>query len=406
MASKKSRKTGQPIPEPAKPVKTKWKIRWKPILAIAILLAGMGGMVFWHLQSRKAAASTFTHIVAERRIVDVHEHIQSMNQVPIMLGAMDAVGIGKVALMGSSWFTMTLNPSVGFTRYDEINEELIKIVEKYPDRFEAWPTINPKDPEKLKKFQDLVQRGAKGLKLYIGHGFVIKKTNTYMFHTLAMDDPEMLPVYQYCQENFIPVCLHVNPSPKTPGFAEEFVAVLNQFPDLKVICPHWMLSSIMESRLEELLDTYPNLYTDVSFGHDDFMIPGLRRISKPGTAKKPDPDRYRRLFTKYPTRFMFSTDIVLNDEPAKDVKWVSERFQTYIDMLTQDSYTTPLIPKEQLRGLALSSSQLERVFYKNHEDFMALKPKGTKIKHQLNWQRMGVTPQERRPGMAFPPPLL
>ena len=31
------------------------------------------------------------------------------------------------------------------------------------------------------------------------------------------------------------------------GFAEEFIAVLTQFPDMKIDCPHFMLSSIKGS---------------------------------------------------------------------------------------------------------------------------------------------------------------
>ncbi|MCX5758863.1 MAG: amidohydrolase family protein, partial [Candidatus Hydrogenedentes bacterium] len=312
-----------------------------------------------------AASKDLKRIQEQRLIIDVHEHIASLEDVPKMLTAMDALGIGKTCLMGSSKFTLTLNPSIGFTGYDEVNEQLLRICEKYPGRFEAWPTMNPRDPDKLDKFKKLVERGAKGLKLYLGHGFVIKKTNQYMFHTTAIDDPGMLPVYQYCQDNFIPICLHVNPSPKTPGFAEEFVAMLNAYPDLKVVCPHFMLSSILQTRLEELLDTYPNLYTDVSFGHDDFLRDGLRRISK-------FPTKFRALFAKYPTRFMFSTDLVITPEAEKTVEWIEDRYSAYLTMLTQDRYTTPVLPHDSLRGLGLEPKLLERVLYKNFQDFAAL----------------------------------
>ena len=333
-------------------------------------------------------------IQAERRIIDVHEHIGTLAEAPIYLDIMDELGIGKMCLMGSSRFTLTLNEGFGFTEYDQNNEELLKIVEAYPGRFEAWVTVDPRDPGKLDKFKDFVRRGATGLKLYSGHGYVTKK-NTYMFHELAMDDPGMLPVYAYCEEHFIPVCIHVNPYKGKPGFAEEFVAVLTQFPDMKVDCPHFMLSSIQSSRLREFLDTFPNLYTDVSFG-DFFVKPGLTRISK-------NPPKFRQIFADYPDRIMYASDLVLIKGPRQTRAWVREQLQSYLDMLTQETYTTTAIPGQTLQGLALPDYIVERVLFKNYEEFTAKRPRGTEITREIDWSRMNVTPLKREPGQAFPP---
>ncbi len=386
---------------PALAARARRKRLFTSLIPVAMLVLIILAVV-WprHTKSYSAAASKDLKRIQEQRlIIDVHEHIASLEDAPKMLAAMDALGIGKTCLMGSSKFTLTLNPSVGFTGYDEINEELLRICEKYPGRFEAWPTMNPRDPDKLDKFKKLVERGAKGLKLYLGHGFVIKKTNQYMFHTTALDDPGMMPVYRYCQDTFIPICLHVNPS--LPGFAEEFVAVLNAFPDLKVVCPHFMLSSSskFQPRLEELLDTFPNLYTDISFGHDTFVKEGFIRITK-------IPTKIRNLFARYPTRFMFSTDLVITPEPEKTVSWIEDRYSAYLAMLTQDRYTTPVLAHDSLRGLGLEPELLERVLYKNFQEFTALKPKGTKIARKIDWEQMGVTPVNRKPGEMIPPPPL
>ncbi len=123
--------------------------------------------------------------------INIHEHIQSDTEVPKLLAVMDELGIERTVLVGSSWFTITLNEDVGFTRYDENNAALLRIVERYPGRFEAWPTVNPEDPDMLPKFQSLVDRGATGLKLYLGHGFRSKKTGTYFFHTRQIDWSQM-----------------------------------------------------------------------------------------------------------------------------------------------------------------------------------------------------------------------
>ena len=342
------------------------------------------------------SVAALRRIQADGLILNDHEHIQSIDDVPKMLAAMDDLGVKRVSLMGSSWFTITLNPSVGFTRYDWNNEQLIQICRAYPGRFDAWPTINPQDPDKLDKFKDLVARGAVGLKLYIGHGYIIPKTNEYIFHTVAMDDADMLPVYAFCEENYIPVCLHVNPSAKAPGFVDEFIAVLTQFPDLKVVCPHFMLSSIRSYRLEEFFNTFPNLYSDIGFGWADFFEAGIKRISK-------SPKKFRHIFKRYPDRFFFSGDLVVTNAKVKSTQWVKDHWQTYLDMLTKNTYTSPLIRGETLNGLELPPDLLEGVLYKNFEAFMAAKPKGTKRTREIDWARMSVKPTKRRPGQAFPP---
>jgi len=330
------------------------------------------------------------------RIINVHEHIQSLDQAKVHLTVMDKLGVERMALLGSSWFTITLRDEVGFTRYDENDEELMKIVRTYPGRFDAWPVINPVDPDKLDKFKALMDRGATGLKLFIGHGYTTRKTNEYIFHPIAMDDPQMMPVYDHCEKNGIPVLIYVNPSPVKPGFCEEFVSVLQQFPDMVVNCPHFMLSSIKDSRLREFLATFPNLYTDISFG-DAFMKAGFTRISK-------NPTKFRKLFMDYPDRFMFGTDLVLTEARHKSEEWVHNQFQAYLDMLTRETYTTPCIPGETLRGVALSKELLDGVLFRNYDKFLARKPRGTKIARAINWSNMGVTPTRREPGQIFPPP--
>ncbi|HNT87789.1 MAG TPA: amidohydrolase family protein [Candidatus Hydrogenedentes bacterium] len=336
-------------------------------------------------------------IQEQKLIVNAHEHAENMNDVPRLLEASDAHGLLKTVLLGSSHFTITLNPQVGFTRYDEYNENMLQIALAHPDRFEAWPTISPVDPEMLEKFSKLVERGARGLKLYTGHGYVIPRERKYMFHPVAMDDPRMFPLYEYCEVNYVPIIWHVNPSSKAPGFAQEFIEILTRYPDLKVICPHFMLSSIMDSRLREFLDTFPNLYSDLSFGHDDFLIAGLKRISR-------DPEKFRRIFREYPDRFFFGTDLVITNHPSKTAEWTGVRIKAYLDMLTQATYTAPFIPNTTLNGLELTSPLLDDILYRNFHRFMALKPKGTKITREINWGKMNVDRLERAPGQAFPPP--
>ena len=344
---------------------------------------------------RLSPGETVRSLQASKLIVNAHEHIQSMEEAPKLLRAMDKYGIAKTVLMGSSWFTITLNWLVGFTRYAWNNEELIKIVNAYPGRFEAWPTVNPHDPNNVERIKDFVARGATGIKLYLGHGYTISNNGNYLFHTMAMDDPRMLPLYGFCEKNFVPICYHVNPF--KPGFAEEFIAVLSQFPDLKIIAPHFILSSIKDSRLREFLDTFPNLYSDISFGHDTFLHDGLVRISK-------NPEKFRGLFTRYSDRFVFGSDLVITEIDFKNETWMGARLQAYYDMLSKERYTTPLVPGKTLLGLALSQEILEGILYNNYIVFMERKLQGTQISREIDWTNMGVKRTGRKPGTIFMSP--
>lgn len=382
-------------------------------------------------------------IIAAKKIINVHEHAQGPTITAPLLEMMDKNGMAMTCLMGSSKFTLTLQESVGFVDYDANNEALLKMQLDMPDRFEAWPTINPMDPQKLEKITSLVQRGAKGVKLYLGHGYVRRDNGNYMFHTVAMDDPDLDPFFAFCEKNFVPVCLHVNPY--LTGFAQELFHVLTKYPNLKANCPHFVLSSINQDRLREILDTFPNVYSDISFGHDDFLRQGMARISK-------NNDRFRKLINDYPDRFFFGTDLVLTDYEGKTPEWMQVRVQAYYHLLTAATYTSELLPmpkfsaldknndgklsskeaddvatindfgiekfdadgdgflnptelpkENTLRGLELRGPLLDNILYQNFLNFLELKPTDTKITREINWERMGVEKVDRKPGQAFPP---
>jgi hypothetical protein len=100
---------------------------------------------------------------------------------------------------------------------------------------------------------------------------------------------------------------------------------------------------------------------------------------------------------------MFAADFVVTDEAAKTREWIRDRFQTYIDMLTKEKYTTPVVPGEELNGCYLPPQIIDRILYQNYLDFAVSKPKGTVLKKKVDWQRMGIEPVKRMPGEAAKP---
>jgi hypothetical protein len=83
-------------------------------------------------------ASTEPDDIRKYRIIDCHEHIQSIKQAEKGVAVRDRIGIEKIVLVGSPWFTITMNEKYGFARNDWNNNQLLEIMEKYQGRFEAW----------------------------------------------------------------------------------------------------------------------------------------------------------------------------------------------------------------------------------------------------------------------------
>lgn len=326
------------------------KIRWGLLFKLALILVFITPFVhgpvlrLFRLMAKEKSWAQSTAF----EIINAHEHFQSQNEVPKFLKAMKQNGVVKTVILGSPEATI-LTGRQGFFGEEKYNEEVLKIANDYPENFIAFPTINVKDPQKLEKLKDYLQRGGKGLKLYGGHS---------LFHDLPLDDAAMMPVYHYCEQNQVPILFHVNAG----KFQEEFETVLKKFPRIKIICPHFCLSTIAVDRFEHLMDTYPHLYTDLSFGYIDFLKAGLLRISK-------DPEKYRNLIIKYQDRIFFGTDMVVTNAKYKTVEWLSGVTRAYRDMLEKEQYSFFGTGPVTLRGLHLDRPVLEKIYRKNFEIF-------------------------------------
>jgi predicted TIM-barrel fold metal-dependent hydrolase len=286
-------------------------------------------------------------------IINVHEHLESFEVGETkLLPVMNQTGIKKTVLLGSPEATLYTGRK-GFSGQDANNQEIVALAKAYPERFLALCTINPADEDKLAKFQECMSNGALGLKLYSGHS---------IFYELPLNESSMYPIFEYSARNRIPVLWHVNAG--KPKYMAEFEAVLKDFPNMTVICPHFCLSSINISRLNYLLSTYPNLYTDVSFGA--FAGDGLKRVSKNTT-------KYASFIKKYKDRFMFGTDMVVTSAKRKTVEWLSNLTMCYRNMIEKDTYSCRVAGEidKQFNGLGLDEETLKKVYQQNFEDMMS-----------------------------------
>ncbi len=273
---------------------------WSVIIALVILL------VFFFGNSARSGLE----------IIDTHEHIESMAKAEELLLAMDERGISQTILVPSPIETITLNGNQTFTHYWPNVEEILAISEAYPNRFIPFCTLNPADEKALKLFEKCHEMGGKGLKLYNGHSFY------YETFGMALDAPEMDPIYAYAEENRLPILYHVNIN----NYGDELENILGRYPDLTVSIPHFMVSSRNLDKLRSFFDRHPNVYTDLSFGHEPFMAAGFRRISN-------DIEKYRAFIEEYANRFLFGADMVLTEIERKEQTYMETSLQCYRDIL-------------------------------------------------------------------------
>ena len=284
-------------------------------------------------------------------IYDVHEHLEEGN-LDTLLYAMEENDISYIGVVGSPRYTLTLrNP--GFEDFEKNNEFLLGAHEKII----PFPTIDPRDENSLEYFKSL--EGAKGLKLYSGH------QSSFHRYLGPLDREEILPLYEYIEENNIPVIFHVNPF--NESIREEFEFVLSNYPNLAINCPHFCLSSINDRRFRELYDEYPNLYTDISFG-SMFAQDGFERFSK-------SPEKYRNLIIKYQDRILFASDMVLTQVKSKE--FASEMVGCYRKMLELSEYECNVEGFQEdfsvhgnFTGLNLNEEILRKIYYENPTRFL------------------------------------
>jgi len=306
------------------------------------------------------------------KVIDIHEHVVDEKRAQMLLEGMDKLGIQRSCLMGTSWYTFTLDDQFGFERYHDNNLLIIELKNKHPDRFCAFPTLDPEAEGNLERLQDYVAKGADGLKLYLGHGAAHGKGP---FHSMPLDDPRMLPIYEYCQRTQLPILFHIN----LIKYYDEFVRVMERYPYLRVNIPHFGLHKNTGKRLrrfEWLLERYPNVYTDISYGWYTFHIEGMEALAKWRT-------RSRLYFTLRADRIMYGSDLVI--DPTRKQAYIDATLRSYRQFLEHKTHRLFLEPEFPMHGLKLDAPALKAIYETTPARFLLLDAQGNLPDRTKNW---------------------
>ncbi|MFC2089566.1 amidohydrolase family protein [Bacteroidota bacterium] len=249
-------------------------------------------------------------------VIDMHAHVyaETKEEVAKWVKTMDDKGIQKVIVLSQAYGS----------RFDSI----VDLYSEYPERFSLWCGFDysgyndPGFPEDaIRELKRCAENGAKGVGELgdKGKGLFYCKPEAYGMHP---DDPRMDKLWAACAELNLPVSLHVA-DPKwmyetmdstNDGMMnalkwrldnqegikslEEMVEILGNTlkrnPGTTFIACHFANCSFDFSLVEELLDSYPNLYLDIS-----------ARFAETCAI----PRRSKSFYTSYQDRIVYGTDM-------------------------------------------------------------------------------------------------
>jgi predicted TIM-barrel fold metal-dependent hydrolase len=255
-------------------------------------------------------------VLPEKIYVDAHRHLlpaefgggdldQDLDKT---LAWMDRHGVMQAVLLGAY--------SVGPGQEIDLQQakKILDRISSSSDRFFPFFLLDPDTPHSQSQLVEILVQlkklGIRGLGEFKSEG-------------LRIDDPKLMTVYSACAEVGLPVLVHTDgkacfDDPGLPGLEKVLQALpnltfiahaqgwwasisgdvktredLNQYPATKVV---------PGGAVQRLLDTYPNLFADLSANS------GLNAIRR-------DPDYGPEFLTQYQDRLLFGTDTA----PAPDV---------------------------------------------------------------------------------------
>lgn len=309
------------------------------------------------------------HIVKKAKFpfIDVHNHQFNMpdQNLTELVEEMDKLNMAVMVNLSGR----------GRGSEKHLTESIENVKKTAPNRFIVFTNIDISainnsgwTEETVRQIENDVKLGANGLKIYKSQTMAVIDGKR-----ISIDDPRIDPVWAKCGELGIPVLIHaadpkpfwqphdeqnerwlelkVRPGRKRsdtdPASWEQIINeqhhIFEKHPDTKFINAHlgWYGNDL--AKLGELMDKYPNMYTEIGA-----VIAELGR--QPRMAKE--------FLTAYQDRVMFGKD-----------SWNPEEYYTYFRVLeTADEYF-PYYKRYhafwRMYGLDLDDEVLKKLYYKN-----------------------------------------
>jgi predicted TIM-barrel fold metal-dependent hydrolase len=301
--------------------------------------------------------------------IDIHNHqgVMDAEALKVLTSKMDQLNMAVMVNLSGRGFPLST---------ERLTSSLQSIKQYYPTRFVLFTNVdfdNMDDPQwtakAVKQLEEDVKLGAMGLKIYKSLGLSYKDKAG---NRIRVDDPRIDPVWAKCGELGIPVLIHTadpkqfwDPIDKNnerwlelklhprrrytekeaswEALIAEQHAIFKKHPKTKFINAHLGWHGNDLKRLGQLMDQYPNMYTEIGA-----VIAELGR--QPRAAKA--------FLIKYQDRVLFGKD-----------SWVPEEYTTYFRVLESEDEYFPYHKRYhafwKMYGIGLPDEVLKKIYYKN-----------------------------------------
>ena len=337
---------------------------------------------------------------SERRIIDLHQHIETTpERFRRAIGILDRSGVGLGVILGAGTVIQKDGQPSDFQKSKELADRL------FPGRFlhsmildyAGWD--EPGWSERAAEQVTIGHRlGAAGLKEYKRLGLYLRDKNRKL---IRIDDPRLDAVWKRCGELQMPVSIHVGDPkafwqpwdennerwtelrdhkswwfgdaatyPPRMELLEALNRVIERHPQTTFVCVHFANNPEELEWVDAALDRYPNMYADMAA-----RIPELGRH---------DPARVKALFEKHQDRILFATDFMVygklilgsggdSDNPTDDdaVEFFTKCWRW---METDDrdwAHMTPIQGNWLISSINLPPAVARRIYFDNAQRLFA-----------------------------------
>lgn len=243
-------------------------------------------------------------------------HLTQTDAVTPLLAHMAKHHIDRTVILASPDLTSGRGGS-GLSGYRAGNEVVLDAATAHPGKLIPFITLDLGHDD-LAYLAELRRRGACGVKLYQGHN---------LFHERPLDDPSHQAMWQALADQALPVLLHAN----TVRYRSELEAVLRAFPNLRMVCAHLCGSRTDLTRVESLMQAFPGLLVDTSHGSAGPAAEGFANLERERT-------QLLRLFSRWPERFLFGTDLVTNARDPMSAEMWDMQVESNMGLLKEDNF--------------------------------------------------------------------
>jgi predicted TIM-barrel fold metal-dependent hydrolase len=317
---------------------------------------------------------------------DVHLHINSLNKSYMELA--------------SGYNFRVISPNVDSRiPLDEQLNTASSIAKAWPGRFfflgtfsvDSFGTDNFAD-NTIARIKKCMEEGASGIKIWKNIGMVLKDENG---NYVMVDDPAFDPIFDYLEDNKIPVMGHLgeprncwlplkemtdsgnyryyksNPKyhmflhPEAPSYDDQINArdnLLKKHPDLNFIGSHLASLEWNVDEIAKRMDLFPNLKIDMS-----------ARVAHLQYQSIADRDRVRNFMIKYQDRILYGTDVTISkdeSDPDARTRLLTERWkQNWIYLATDSTLQIANITGD-VKGLKLPKNVIDKIYNKNAEKYI------------------------------------